>query len=178
MTPMIRPEARATLNRLREVLAGLLMVGMGLWLLFRPGYILPMIGLVLGLLGAGLAVVGLRRLWFRAEGLGPGVVQLVEGQIGYFGPDGGGFLALDDMTALELTAGGGAWRLTGADGRVLEIPRDAAGAEALLDAFVRLPGLDPAAVVRAASGAASGTRRGHHQRLWQRGTPAPALPGD
>ena len=176
MTPLIRPEAKATLNRLREVLAGLLMIGMGAYLLFRPGYMLPVIGMALGLLGAGLAVIGLRQLWFRAEGQGPGVVKTVEGQIAYFGPDGGGFLALDDMTALELTAGGGAWRLTGADGTVLEIPRDAAGAEALLDAFVRLPGLDPAAVVRAASGAASGTRPGHHQRLWQRGAPARSLP--
>ena len=176
MTPLIRPEAKATLNRLREVLAGLLMIGMGTYLLFRPGYMLPVIGMALGLLGAGLAVIGLRQLWFRAEGQGPGVVQMVEGQIGYFGPDGGGFLALDDMTALELTAGGSAWRLTGADGTVLEIPRAATGAEGLLDAFVRLPGFDPASVVRAASAAGEAGGGGHDRRLWQRNPPAPALP--
>jgi hypothetical protein len=174
---MIRPEAAATLNRLREVLAGALMVGIGGWLLLKPGYVLPLVGMGLAALGAGLAIVGLRRLWFRADGHGPGVVQVIEGQVGYFGPaDGtarGGFVALDDLIALSLTADGAHWRLTSSDGVVLVIPRAARGAEDLLDAFVRLPGVDPAALVRAASaGPAAGDRR-----LWQRGPRLVALPG-
>jgi hypothetical protein len=172
MNTIIRPEAAATLNRLREVLAGVLLIGIGLWLLFKPGYVLPAVGFGLTLLGFGLAVVGLRRLWFRSAGDGPGVVQVIEGQIGYFGPDGGGFMALDDLAALALSADGTQWRLTSAEGAVLLIPRAAKGAEDLLDAFVRLPGLDPSAVVRAASAGPAA----HDRRLWQRAPRPVALP--
>jgi len=175
---MIRPEAAATLNRFREVLAGGLLVGMGGWLLFKPGYVLPLVGAALAALGAGMAVVGLRRMWFRADGQGPGVVQVIEGQVGYFGPadalgqGGGGFVALDDLVSLSLTADGAHWRLASVEGTVLVIPRAAAGAEHLLDAFVRLPGLDPAALVRAASaGPGAGDRR-----LWHRGPRLMQLP--
>lgn len=164
---MIRPEAAATLARWREVLAGAGLAAAGLWLLAQPGYVLPGLGLVLAGLGAGLAVVGLRRLWFRAAGEGPGVVQVVEGQVAYFGPAGageGGFVALDDLVALTLTADGSHWRLTSAEGSVLVIPRAARGAEVLLDAFVRLPGLDAAALVRAAAAGPAAADR----RLWTR----------
>jgi len=171
MTDLIRPEARAALHRWREVLAGGLLAAMGLYLLPKPGYLLPALGLVLAGLGAGLMVVGLRRLRFRATGDGPGVVQVIEGQIGYFGPEGGGFLALDDLVALGLTADGAHWRLTSADGTVLIVPRAAKGAEVLLDAFVRLPGLDPAALVRAASAGPAAADR----RLWRRATGQAAL---
>lgn len=173
---MIRPEAAATLNRLREVLAGTLLVGTGVWVALKPGYVLPLVGTALAALGVGLAVVGLRRLWFRAEGHGPGVVQVIEGQVGYFGPASvgaqGGFVALDDLVSLSLTADGAHWRLITSDGEMLVIPRAAAGAEMLLDAFVRLPSLDAATLVRAASaGPGHGDRR-----LWQRGPRLIELP--
>lgn len=179
MPPLIRPEAAATLHRLREALAGLALAGLGLWVLPGPGYLLPAVGSVLVLLGAGLAVIGLRRYRFRATGEGPGLVQVVEGQIAYFGPadaegESGGFMALDDVAALTITADGRRWHLIATDGTELHIPRAARGAEDLLDAFVRLPGLDPAAVVRAASGPGTGQER----RLWQRGPRPPALPRD
>lgn len=165
---MIRPGPAATLARWREVLAGAAVAGLGGWLMLKPGYVLPAAGLALGLLGAGLAVVGLRRQWFGAAPEGPGVVQVVEGQVAYFGPadgtGGGGFVALDEVVALALSADGAAWVLTAVDGTRLAIPRGAQGAEALLDAFVRLPGLDPAALVRAPAGRRSGRER----RLWRR----------
>lgn len=161
---LIRPEAAAALTRLREVIAGGGLAAAGLWLLFNPGYLLPALGLALIAAGAGLALVGLRRLWFRAPGQAPGVVQVIEGQVGYFGPEGGGFVALDDLIALSLTADGAHWRLTSHEGAVLIVPRAAKGAETLLDVFVRLPGLDPAALVRAASAGPAAKDR----RLWQR----------
>jgi hypothetical protein len=173
---MIRPEAAATLNRLREALAGALLVGIGGWLVLKPGYVLPLVGAGLAALGAGLAVVGLRRMWFRADGQGPGVVQVIEGQVAYFGPVDasaqGGFVALDDLMSLALTADGAHWRLTSVEGTVLVIPRAARGAENLLDAFVRLPGLDPAALVRAASAGPGPADR----RLWHRGPRLVQLP--
>lgn len=161
---LIRPEAAAALIRLRDVLAGLGLAAAGGWLLFKPGYVLPALGLGLAATGCALALVGLRRLRFRAEGQAPGVVQVIEGQVGYFGPEGGGFVALDDLIALSLTADGDHWRLTSVEGAVLIIPRAAEGAEHLLDSFVRLPGLEPAALVRAASAGPAATDR----RIWRR----------
>lgn len=169
---MIRPEAAATLRRFRDVLAGLALAGGGLWFLSRPGYLLPALGLALLLAGAGLAVIGLRQIRFRGDGEGPGVVRVVEGQIGYFGPQGGGFLALDELGELALTADGAHWRLTSTEGERLTIPRAAKGAEELLDAFVRLPGLDAATLVRAAtSGPAPAPRP-----LWRRAAAPISLP--
>lgn len=165
---MIRPGPAATLTRWREVLVGAAVAALGGWLLLKPGYVLPAAGLALGLLGAGLVVVGLRRLWFGAAPEGPGVVQVVEGQVAYFGPadgtGGGGFVALDEVVALALSPDGAAWVLTAADGARLTIPRGAQGAEALLDAFVRLPGLDPAALVRAPATGPTVAER----RIWRR----------
>jgi hypothetical protein len=165
---MIRPGAAAVLARWHEVLTGVAVAGLGGWLMLKPGYVLPAAGLGLALVGAGLAVVGLRRMRLRSADAGPGVVQVVEGQVAYFGPadgaGGGGFVALDEVVALGLSADGARWLLTAVDGTRLDIPRGARGAEALLDALVRLPGLDPAALVRAtAAGRAPADRR-----LWRR----------
>lgn len=168
MADLIRPGAAAFLMRWREVLAGAAVAALGLWLLPSPGYVLPVAGLGLVALGAGVAVVGLRRARFRAGGHAPGVVQVVEGQVGYFGPaDGaarGGFVALDDLVALTLTADGAHWRLTASDGTILVIPRAATGAEGLIDVFVRLPGINPAALVRAAQAGPGPIDR----RVWTR----------
>lgn len=161
---LIRPEAAALLHRFRDTMTGLALALAGLWLLFKPGYVLPAFGLALVGVGIGLAVVGLRRMRFRAQGEMPGVVQVIEGQVGYFGPAGGGFVALDDLIALGITADGDHWRLTSVEGAVLIIPRAAKGAETLLDVFVRLPGLDPATLIRAAAAGPAATDR----RLWQR----------
>jgi hypothetical protein len=158
---MIRPGAAATLGRWREVLAGAALALGGLWLLPGPGWVLPGLGLALAALGAGLVVVGLRRVRLGRAAEGPGVVQVVEGQVAYFGPDGGGFVALDDLVALA--ADGPDWVLTGADGTRLRVPRGARGVEALTDALLRLPGLDPARLVAAAAPGAAGSR------VWHRG---------
>jgi hypothetical protein len=157
---MIRPEAAATLRRWRDVILGVALGALGLWMVAQPGFVLPALGAVLVALGLGLAVVGMRRI--RLAGVqGPGVVQVVEGQVAYFGPTGGGFVALDDLTLLASDRED--WVLTGADGSVLRVPRGAQGVEALTDALVRLPGLDPAALLRRGGAAAAGP-----QRIWRR----------
>lgn len=175
---MIRPAAAAALSRWREVILGVTIVLWGLWLLPSPGYVLPAAGLGLAALGAGLAVVGLRRLRFRADGIAPGVVQVIEGQVAYFGPAGGavqgGFLALDDLVALTLSADGAHWRLTASDGTILVIPRAARGAEDLIDAFVRLPELDAARLVQAARDA-NASAAAAERRIWTRGPRRVAL---
>jgi hypothetical protein len=79
------------------------------------------------------------------------VVEVDEGQVGYFGPGIGGFVGLPDLVELRLVSvqGGRFWRLKQADGQALLIPVDAAGAERLFDAFASLPGMDTQALVTA-----------------------------
>lgn len=135
---MIRPEVREILTRWREVFIGLGVVLVGLWFATRGGWVLGLFGTAVGGLGLGLALVGLRRMRFSQTG-GAGVVQVIEGQVAYFGPHGGGFLALDDLSQVWRIAEG--WRLVALDGTALEIAQDASGSAALYDALAAKPGL-------------------------------------
>jgi hypothetical protein len=99
-------------------------------------------------IGASLLWTAAQRARFRAKGEGPGVVQVVEGEIRYFGPRGGGFAALDSIAALSLGARGDCWLIESMGGEVLVIPRAAAGAEELFDLFASLPGLNMATLLR------------------------------
>jgi len=145
---MIRPEVIALFTRWHEVLAGAALATLGLWTALSPLPVITALGVALAAAGAGVALVGLRRLRFAATGTGPGIVQLVEGQIAYFGPESGGFMALDDLAEIGLTSGAEAWLLRDVTGQRLTIPRAATGADALFDAFARLEGIDMAAVLR------------------------------
>jgi hypothetical protein len=167
---MIRPEVRAMLHRWREVIAAGLAGAAGLWIASLGGYVLMPFGLAVAALAGGWAMIALRRIRFL-HGIGaPGVVEVDEGQVGYFGPTFGGFVALADLAELRLAEfyGARAWRLKTQDGQVLLIPVDAAGAERLYDAFAALPGIDMARVTAALD---------HGQPtlpLWRRGaTPLP-----
>jgi hypothetical protein len=165
---MIRPEVRATLRRWREVIAAGLVAALGLWLVMLGGYLLVPLGGAVMILAAGWALIALRRIRFLRGVAAPGVVEVDEGQIGYFGPTFGGFVALAELAELRLAEfhGARAWRLKTQDGQVLLIPVDAAGAERLYDAFAALPGIDMARITAALD---------HEQAtlpLWRR-APAP-----
>lgn len=139
------------LHRWREVIAAGLVAGAGLWLALLGGYLLVPVGGAVVLLAAGWALIALRRTRFLRGIAAPGVVEVDEGQIGYYGPTFGGFVALADLAELRLADfhGARAWRLKTHDGQVLLIPADAAGAERLFDAFAALPGIDMARVTAA-----------------------------
>jgi hypothetical protein len=141
----LRPEAKAQLLRWRETLAGIGAAALGLWLALSAYGVLFGIGVVLLLGGGALAVAGVQRARFRQGSEGPGVVQIVEGRITYFGPWGGGGASLDRLAWLELVpvaGASGAFLLIEEEGERLEIPIDARGAERLFDVFAALPGLD------------------------------------
>ena len=132
-----RPEAKATLWRWREVLVGVGLAVLALWLLAQSrgvlGYIAPVL-----LVGAGaLIMVGLQRGRFRGASGGLGTVQVIEGEVIYFGPLTGGSVALREMQRLTLDGGQtpAHWRLDQPDHPPLLIPVDADGADALFDAF-------------------------------------------
>lgn len=139
----LRPEATALILRWREALAGAGCLALGVWWGFGFSGLLPYIGYLLIGLGALLIFVGLQRARFRIPGRGPGIVRVIEGQISYFGPLTGGAIALSDLTRLCIDTSGkpAHWVLQQDDQPDLHIPVTAEGAEALFDAFARLPGL-------------------------------------
>ena len=172
MSGFLRPEAVAALTRWREVMVALGLAATGLWIALQPGgLILNGFGYVLIGLGAVILVPAIRRARFSTGGDGPGAVQVDEGRIVYMGPVTGGTIALDDLTVLSVRRDGDGqitWVLADPT-QLLVIPIDAAGADALFDAFAALPGLNVDRLIRAVQSRTKGS-----QKLWSRNT-APAL---
>jgi hypothetical protein len=164
----LRPEVAAKLRRWREVLAAGAVGALGLWIAAHPGPVVQGFGYVL-IAAAALALIpAIRRARFAAGGQGAGVVQVVEGRILYMGPVTGGAVSVGDLTSLSLRRdhqGNAAWILS-EPGQLLIIPVDAAGAEALFDAFTTLPGLGAQRLLAARQGSRVG-----EQTLWRRATP-------
>lgn len=151
MSDFIRPELRRVLWRWREALAGLALLALGLW--WFGTFVRPVnwIGGAILLLGAAALVGGIQKARFRAGGTGPGVVQIDERRVTYFGPLTGGALDLDDLTRLELEPNAHPaphWIMTGIGGQNLAIPVNATGADALFELFATLQGLQTTALVR------------------------------
>lgn len=168
---MIRPELRETLMRHRETLAALAVMALSLWLATRGGWFLAGVGLVCLAVSLGWAVLALRRTRFARPVSEPGMVELDEGRLGYYGAGGGvlgGMMALEDLDEIRLLSlrGHQYWRLKSAGGQALLIPVAAQGSEVLFDAFATLPGIDMRVL-----GAALSSRVAA-QSLWQRRRPA------
>lgn len=139
---LVRPAARAALWRWREVLVGAGVLALGLWWMLGAGGLLGWIGAATLLSGAALIVAGVQRARFRTASGGPGVVQVDEGRIAYFGPLNGGAVALSELSALTLDRRGTPhWVLSQPGQPDLCIPLNAEGAEVLFDVFASLPGL-------------------------------------
>lgn len=140
----IRPDLARRLNRWRETLAGLGASSLGAVWMIRETGALAIVGTVLAVGGALLVFAGIQRARFRQGDGGPGIVQLDEGQLTYFGPHEGGSVVIEEMLKLELDASAkpeARWVLTGLTGEVVSIPVNAQGAEGLFDVFAGLPGL-------------------------------------
>lgn len=148
---LIRPELLAAISRVWEVILGLVLALAGGWIAWLGGYFFVPLGLLLASVGFGWALLSLRRLRFAQGGDAPGVVEVNEGQIAYYGPTVGGVVGLPDLVEIRLITirGRRLWRLKQADGQAILIPVEAAGAEQLFDAFAALPGMDTSALVAA-----------------------------
>ncbi len=141
---LMRPEARATLWRWREVLVALGAGTLGGWWALTSFGLLRWLGVLLVAGAAALLVAGVQRARFRGTGGGAGVVTVDEGQISYFGPQTGGLVGLGEIEALHLDPGATpspVWILARRGQPDLAIPVDAEGADALFDAFAALPGI-------------------------------------
>jgi len=140
---MIRPEAKRTLWRWREILFGLTLIGLGyLWVISYFG-LLHLLGIFLMLVGGALLLIGFQRGRFRSDKNGPGILQVVEGQIGYFGPSEGGLVAISDISRISLVTYNRerCWQLEQTGLATIHIPVTAKGTDHLFDAFATLPGL-------------------------------------
>lgn len=148
-----RPEARAAIWRWRELLTGIAIALLGLAWVLGPGGLLGWVGGLLVIAGLTLAFVGVQRARFRTGSGGPGVVQVDEGQIAYFGPLTGGAVAVADLTRISLDhrAKPAHWVLEQPGDPPLFIPVTAAGTDALFDVFATLPGLRTEAMLSALS---------------------------
>ena len=137
-----RPAARAAVWRWREVIAGLVLSLLGLYWTSSFG-LLRWLGIPTVLLGVALIYAGWQRARFRRGDGGPGVVQVDEGQVTYYGPLDGGAVALSDLNQLTLdaTSTPPVWALQAPGYAPLRIPINAENAEALFDAFAQLPGI-------------------------------------
>ena len=167
---MIRPEAAAWLQRWREVGIGLLILGLGLFGAYNAVGVLLYISFVLVLVGGGIVWVGARRARFPARGGGPGVVEVDERQITYFGPEGGAAVSIDALDRIDIAttdAGPYApdlfWHFRTEDGGILQVPGDAEGVGTLFDALAALPGVDYSAVTMA-----SGSTEPAVFEIWKR----------
>lgn len=166
-----RPEAKAALWRWREVLVALGLFLFGLWLIIGPGLLLALPGWALLLGGAALGFVGVQRARFRGAGDGQGAVQVDEGQVAYFGPLTGGAVALENLERLSLdaTARPAHWRLDAPGQAAVLIPVNAAGSDALFDAFAKLPGLRTERMLTELN-----AKRSHAVVIWERTPLRPA----
>ncbi|MDA7427290.1 hypothetical protein PGB28_02385 [Primorskyibacter aestuariivivens] len=169
----IRPEARATLWRWREVLAGVALTPVGAWWSFGvTGWLGNAVGFAVLGIAMLLLMLGIQRARFREDSDGPGVVQVVEGRVAYFGPLTGGAVDMAEITRLSLDVRNrpATWVLVQPGVEPLHIPVTAKGAEALFDAFAALPGLRMEYMLRELNDATA-----RETVIWQKGQTAPAL---
>lgn len=154
----VRPELARQLRRWREPLAGAAVLAFASWMAASHRGALFFIGCGLAAYGAAMVYTGIRRARFPRRGGGPGIVEVDERRITYFGPAGGGSVSVDELARVVIrNAGLGPlvsdlfWDFTDAEGATLSIPADAENAEALLDALSSLSGVDYDAVIRASA---------------------------
>ena len=152
---LIRPELAARLRPWREVLAAVAVGLGGAWIASWGGLFFQPLGLAILAVAAVWGVGACRRMRFRAEIAAPGLVEVEEGAVRYFGARLlGGEVPLRDLAEIRLLRLNGHphWRLRTRDGEALLIPVEAAGAAALADAFETLPGFDLGAAAAALAG--------------------------
>lgn len=173
LSDILRPERVAALRRWREALAGGALVLLALWAWVSGLGIVAWLAVPLGVTAAALIWTGAIRGQLRGPGTGPGVVDMTEGQLAYFGPLDGGVVALDRLQAIVIDTDSTPrhWVLRRDDGPALHIPVTAKGADVLIDAFAALPGFRLERALQPRGAGADGLRI-----VWTRPATTPAQP--
>ena len=172
---LVRPEARAVLHRWGEsaVAGGLAAICVAEAVtLIRRGDIVGWFAALAAVLALFWLRSAVARALARRSGDAPGIVEVREREIRYFGPITGGIIELDALARIEVFVPAPGmdplWRLSGGDGRVLVIPLAAKGAEDLMGAFAALRNFSEMAAVSALRRAEPG-----RHPVWQRAGSGP-----
>lgn len=150
MGDFFRPEVRAFFWRWREVILAGVVVLFGMWWSLTGIGITQWLGIIFIGLGGGWIVAAEQRRRFAQDGDGPGVVQIRERRLAYFGPLDGGIIDVADLSRLEIDPTSHpdpSWVLTSIEGQVLSIPINAKGSEDLFDVFASLPDIKTSTVL-------------------------------
>ena len=83
--PLVRPELRAWTARWSEALVAVAILLAGSWLALRGGWFFAALGAIAVVVGLSLLIGALRRMPFRRRIDAPGLVEVDEGAIRYFG---------------------------------------------------------------------------------------------
>ena len=83
-----------------------------------------------------------RRTRFKRTEIGTGIVEFIEGQISYFGPENGAIFSINDIKRLILDKStySNRWITENTAGFQIEIPTNVEGHEVLFDVFNSLEG--------------------------------------
>ena len=139
----IRPQARRLILTWAETAILGICFALSLWAAYRiwptASVLMKFMPLCAAVIFGVAGVNAALRARLTSAGTAKGVVLIDERRIGYFGPDNGGFVEMQDLMRLEYFDNG--WLLTHRAGPPLFVPMDAPNADELLDLFASLPGL-------------------------------------
>lgn len=142
----IRPSVITHFRRWRESYGVGIVVLLGAWLALK-GYLITSpiyigVGVLIILVTLGILRTVILRTRFGQEAKAPGLVEVKERQISYFGTMVGKSVSLDDVTKIELReseAYSAIWVLHSMDADPMIVPISAKGSQMLFDAFASLP---------------------------------------
>ncbi len=167
----IRPSILMHFTKWREAyfVTGVLLIGV--WLFMRGfatlNLVLQALGLIVSLAGIVLLRTAIQRIRFKRTQKAPGMVDVTEREISYFGPMHGKSIALESLRKIELRESevyGAIWVLHHLDGDPMIVPVSAKGSDRLFDAFTSLSGVKMDILVAAVNQVPV-----HSQVIWEQG---------
>ncbi len=167
----VRPPVMTHLVKWREAYVVGFLLLFGLWLFLYGATTLNLVaqglGLVISLVGIIFLYITLQRIRFKRAETAPGMVEVTEREISYFGPLHGKTISLESLRKIELReseAYAAIWVLHYAAGDPMIVPISAKGSDRLFDAFTGLSGVKMDVLVKAINQVPV-----HNQIIWERG---------
>jgi hypothetical protein len=141
----IRPPVTAHFTKWREAYFAGFVMALGGWAFLRGqsnlNLILQGLGLIISLAGIIFLRTAIQRIRFRKSQKAPGMVDVTEREISYFGPMHGKTISLESLSKIELReseAYASIWVLHHIEGDPMIVPTTAKGSDRLFDAFISL----------------------------------------
>ncbi len=167
----IRPGIRTHFYKWSEAYLVALVLIIGIRIFIRgleiESIVYEAIGVATAILGLVLLRGTIQRIRFRRNQEAPGMVDVTEREISYFGPMHGKTVSLESLIKIELReseAYASVWVLHNSEGDPMIVPTSAKGSDRLFDAFTSLSGVKMDALVKAVN-----TVPVHNHVIWERG---------